>query len=41
MDTFIESPVRCRAQKWHFDYRGRMENLFVPLVPQTERNGTE
>jgi hypothetical protein len=38
---FIESPVRCRAQKWHFDYRGRTENLFVPLVPQTERNGTE
>ena len=38
---FLECPVHCRAQKWHFDYRGRTENIFVPLSPFTLNNGTE
>jgi hypothetical protein len=38
---FIESPVGCRAHRWHFDFHGRTESLFVPLTPFTPNNGTE
>lgn len=38
---FIESPRSGRRQPWHFDYRGKTENIFVPLVPLTQENGTE
>jgi hypothetical protein len=38
---FLEAPVNCRRQRWHYDYGGNTENLLVPLVPATERNATE
>lgn len=37
----LEGPIGCRPQGWHYDYRGNTENIFIPLVPLTARNGTE
>lgn len=37
----LEGPVGCHPQSWHYDYMGNTENIFIPLVPLTERNGTE
>ena len=38
---FLEGPIGCHPQSWHYDYMGNTENIFIPLVPLTERNGTE
>lgn len=38
---FLEGPIGCRYQGWHYDYRGNTENIFIPLVSLTARNGTE
>jgi hypothetical protein len=38
---YIESPVGCRPQYWHYDYGAKTENIFIPLTPLTERNGME
>jgi hypothetical protein len=38
---FVEAPINCRRQRWHYDYDGNTENIFVPLVPATEHNATE
>ena len=38
---FLEGPVGCHPQSWHYDYMGNTENIFIPMVPLTERNGTE
>ena len=37
----LEGPIGCRPQGWHYDYQGNTENIFIPLVPLTVRNGTE
>lgn len=38
---FLEGPIGCHPQSWHYDYGGKTENIFIPIVPLTERNGTE
>ena len=38
---FVESPVNCKLQEWHYDFGGNTENIFVPLRPATSLNATE
>lgn len=32
---FIESPINCRLQEWHYDFGGKTENIFIPLKAAT------
>jgi len=38
---FIQAPHGNKTQAWHTDYGGKTENIFIPLVPMTDLNGTE
>jgi len=38
---FIQAPPGNQTQAWHTDYGGKTENIFIPMVPMTDLNGTE
>jgi len=38
---FIQAPHGNKTQAWHTDYGGKTENIFIPLVPMTDLNGTQ
>jgi len=38
---FIQAGQGNQAQAWHTDYRGKTENILIPMVRMNDLNGTE